>query len=151
MTPGINRIKTWTLIAAMGGLFVLIGGAVGAFTSMGASTGALIFLGIGLVFNFAMYWYSDKIAIATTRSKPVTEQEQPVALQDRARARRGRADPDAQDLRVPDGRSPTPSRPVATRATRRSPSPPASCSSWTSASCAGCSLTSCPTWSTATS
>jgi len=77
VTPGINRAKTWILIAAMGGLFVLIGGAVGAFTNMGASTGALIFLGIGLVFNFAMYWYSDKIAIATTRSKPVTEQEQP--------------------------------------------------------------------------
>jgi heat shock protein HtpX len=77
MTPGINRIKTWTLIAAMGGLFVLVGGAVGAFTKLGASTGALIFLGIGLVFNAAMYWYSDKIAIATTRSKPVTEQEQP--------------------------------------------------------------------------
>ena len=77
MTPGINRAKTWVLIAAMGGLFVLIGGAVGAFTNMGASTGALLFLGLGLVFNAAMYWYSDKIAIATTRSKPVTEQEQP--------------------------------------------------------------------------
>jgi heat shock protein HtpX len=77
VTPGINRAKTWVLIAAMGGLFVLIGGAVGAFTNMGASTGALLFLGLGLVFNFAMYWYSDKIAIATTRSKPVTEQEQP--------------------------------------------------------------------------
>lgn len=78
MTPGINRAKTWALIAAMGGLFVLIGGAVGAFTNMGASTGAAIFLGLGLVFNAAMYWYSDKIAIATTRSKPVTEEEQPI-------------------------------------------------------------------------
>ena len=25
MAPGINRLKTWVLIAAMGGLFVLIG------------------------------------------------------------------------------------------------------------------------------
>ena len=25
MTPGINRVKTWILIAAMGGLFVLVG------------------------------------------------------------------------------------------------------------------------------
>ena len=77
MTPGINRFKTWVLIAAMGGLFVLIGAAVGGWTQLGASTGALIFLGIGLVFNFAMYWYSDKIAIATTRSKPVAEAQYP--------------------------------------------------------------------------
>ena len=77
MTPGINRFKTWVLIAAMGGLFVLIGAAVGGWTQLGASTGALIFLGVGLVFNFAMYWYSDKIAIATTRSKPVTEAQYP--------------------------------------------------------------------------
>jgi heat shock protein HtpX len=34
-------------------------------------------LGIALLFNFSMYWFSDKIAIATTRSKPVTEQEAP--------------------------------------------------------------------------
>ena len=37
----------------------------------------MIALAFGLVFNFAMYWYSDKIAIATTRSKPVTEDEYP--------------------------------------------------------------------------
>jgi heat shock protein HtpX len=67
----VNRVKTWVLIAALGGLFVLIGGWIGG------SQGALIALAIGLVFNLAMYWYSDRIAIATTRSKPVTEQEYP--------------------------------------------------------------------------
>lgn len=67
----MNRVKTWVLIAALGGLFILVGAAVGG------STGALIALGFALIFNFSMYWYSDKIAIATTRSKPVTEQEQP--------------------------------------------------------------------------
>jgi heat shock protein HtpX len=67
----VNRVKTWVLIAALGGLFVLIGGA------FGGSSGATIALVIALIFNFAMYWYSDKIAIATTRSKPVTEQEYP--------------------------------------------------------------------------
>jgi heat shock protein HtpX len=69
--PGINRVKTWILIAALGGLFVLIGGWIGG------STGAIWALGFALVFNFAMYWYSDKIAIATTRSKLVSEQEHP--------------------------------------------------------------------------
>ncbi|MGZ5352925.1 MAG: zinc metalloprotease HtpX [Actinomycetota bacterium] len=68
---GLNRIKTWILIAALGGLFVLIGGAIGG------QQGMVLALGIALVFNFSMYWFSDKIAIATTRSKPVTEQEHP--------------------------------------------------------------------------
>ena len=68
---GLNRVKTWVPIAALGGLFVLIGGWAGG------TQGAIVALGIALVFNFAMYWYSDKIAIATTRSKPVTEREAP--------------------------------------------------------------------------
>jgi heat shock protein HtpX len=68
---GLNRVKTWILIAALGGLFVLIGGAIGG------QSGMVLALGIALVFNFSMYWFSDKIAIATTRSKPVTEQEAP--------------------------------------------------------------------------
>ena len=71
MQAGMNRMKTWILIAALGGLFVLIG------QWLGGTSGAVIALGIALVFNFSMYWFSDKIAIATTRSKPVTEQEYP--------------------------------------------------------------------------
>src|SRR5688500_12790474 len=70
MAPGINRLKTWILIAAMGGLFVLIG----SFFGRGGMT---IALAIALVFNFSMYWFSDRLAIATTRSKPGTEQEMP--------------------------------------------------------------------------
>jgi heat shock protein HtpX len=71
MHAGINRMKTWILIAALGGLFVVIG------QMLGGTGGAVIALGIALVFNFSMYWFSDKIAIATTRSKPVTEQQYP--------------------------------------------------------------------------
>ena len=68
---GLNRAKTWILIAALGGLFVVIGGVIGG---RGGMVTALL---IALVFNFSMYWFSDKIAIATTRSKPVTEREAP--------------------------------------------------------------------------
>src|SRR5918996_4497332 len=71
MAPGINRLKTWILIAALGGLFVLVGGWIGG------TGGATIALILALIFNFSMYWFSDRIAIATTRSKPVTEQEMP--------------------------------------------------------------------------
>jgi heat shock protein HtpX len=68
---GVNRVKTWVLIAALAGLFV----AVGAW--IGGGRGATIALGLGLVFNFAMYWWSDRIAIAATRSKPVSEADAP--------------------------------------------------------------------------
>jgi len=67
---GFNRFKTWILIAAMGGLFVAIG-------SIWGTHGMIIALVIALVFNFALYWFSDRIAIATSRAKPVTEQEYP--------------------------------------------------------------------------
>src|SRR5438309_4563508 len=67
---GINRMKTWILIAALGVLFVAVG-------SIWGTNGMVIALVIALVFNFSMYWFSDKIAIATSRSKPVTEQEHP--------------------------------------------------------------------------
>ena len=68
---GINRVKTWVLIAALGALFVLIGGWIGG------TGGMAIALVLALAFNFSMYWFSDRIAIATTRAKPVTEQEYP--------------------------------------------------------------------------
>jgi len=71
MTPGINRVKTWILIAALGGLFVLVG------SWLGGPQGAVVGLAIALIFNIAMYWWSGSIAVATTRSKPVTEQEYP--------------------------------------------------------------------------
>jgi heat shock protein HtpX len=71
MAPGINRLKTWVLVAALGGLFILVG------QWLGGTSGATIALVLAVVFNFAMYWFSDKIAIATTRSKPVTEREMP--------------------------------------------------------------------------
>jgi heat shock protein HtpX len=68
----VNRVKTWVLIAALGGLFVLIGEWL-----FGGTNGLAIGLAAGLGINFVMYWFSDRIAIATTRSKPVTEQEYP--------------------------------------------------------------------------
>jgi heat shock protein HtpX len=71
MTPGINRVKTWILIAALGGLFVFIGGLIGG------RSGMVMALVLALVFNFAMYWWSGSIAVRSTRSRPVTEQEYP--------------------------------------------------------------------------
>jgi heat shock protein HtpX len=68
---GINRAKTWILIAALAGLFVAVGAAIGG------RSGALIALVLAFGFNAAMYFASDKIAIAATRSRPVSEAEAP--------------------------------------------------------------------------
>jgi heat shock protein HtpX len=64
-------LRTTILLATLSGLLVVLGFALG-----GANT-ALLFLGISLVFNLAMYWFSDKIALASAKAKPISEQEAP--------------------------------------------------------------------------
>jgi heat shock protein HtpX len=65
-----NTIKTYVLLAFLGGLLVLGGSYFGA--------GGMV---IGLVIAFAMvggsYWYSDRLAIRAARAVPVTEAEMP--------------------------------------------------------------------------
>ncbi|MGH2748615.1 MAG: zinc metalloprotease HtpX [Actinomycetota bacterium] len=65
-----NTMKTYVLLAFLGGLFVLIG----SFWGQG---GATIGLALGLAMVGGSYWFSDKIAIATSRAKPVSESEAP--------------------------------------------------------------------------
>jgi heat shock protein HtpX len=65
-----NTLKTYVLLAFLGGLMVLIG----SFFGRG---GAIIGLGIGLVMVGASYWFSDTIAIKAARATPVTEDEMP--------------------------------------------------------------------------
>lgn len=66
-----NTIKTYVLLAALGGFLVLVGGAVSG------SSGAVIGLALGLLFVGGSYWFSDKIAIKASRAQPVTEREAP--------------------------------------------------------------------------
>ena len=66
-----NTIKTYVLLAGLGGLLVLIGG------SLSGGDGALIGLLIGLVFVGASYWFSDTIAIKASGAQPVSETEAP--------------------------------------------------------------------------
>src|SRR5687767_10495695 len=72
LTPGINRAKTWILISALMGLFLVIGNWL-----LPGGNGLVIALVLGLGFNFAMYWFSGSIAVRTTRSRLVSEQEYP--------------------------------------------------------------------------
>lgn len=65
-----NTLKTTVLLAALGGLMILIGSYFG-------TGGAVIGLAIGLVFVGGSYWFSDRIAIRAARAREVTEAEMP--------------------------------------------------------------------------
>jgi heat shock protein HtpX len=58
----------------MGGLIALL--AIGG-RALGGTPGMLLFGGIGLVTNFIMYWFSDRIALRAHRARPVTRAEAP--------------------------------------------------------------------------
>jgi heat shock protein HtpX len=65
-----NTIKTYTLLALLGGLLMVIG----SFFGRG---GLFLGLMIGLVFVGGSYWFSDKLAIKSARAVPVSEAEMP--------------------------------------------------------------------------
>lgn len=67
----MNTLKIWMLMSVLTVLLVLLGGTIGG------QNGALVFLLIALAMNFFSYYYSDKIAIKMTRSRPVSESEAP--------------------------------------------------------------------------
>ena len=64
-------LRTTILMAVLGGLLVAIGYALGGIQTAG------VFLAIALALNFAMYWFSDRIALASARAKPLSEQQAP--------------------------------------------------------------------------
>jgi heat shock protein HtpX len=66
-----NTFKTFVLLAAIGGLLMLIGGM------FGGRIGVLIGAGIGFAIVGVSYWKSDVIAIRAGRAVPVTEAEMP--------------------------------------------------------------------------
>jgi heat shock protein HtpX len=68
---GRNYLKTTVLMAFLVALLA-IGGQM--FGGMG---GMLLFGGIGLAFNFASYWFSDKLALMMHRAQPVTREQLP--------------------------------------------------------------------------
>ncbi len=67
----MNHIKTMLLMILMIAVLIIIGGAIGG------PEGMTIAFGIALVLNFFAYWYSDKMAITMTRSRPLKEEEAP--------------------------------------------------------------------------
>lgn len=65
-----NTVKTFVLLAALGGLLMGVGSFFG-------QAGLIIGLGIGLVFVGGSYWFSDKLAVKAAGATPVTREEAP--------------------------------------------------------------------------
>jgi heat shock protein HtpX len=81
----MNNVKTLVLMAGLLGLFVLVGQLVGG------SSGLVAALVIGSLFNFVMYFFSDRLVLRMYGAQVVTAQEAPelYAMVDRLRQRAG--------------------------------------------------------------
>ena len=66
-----NTGKTFALLALLGGLFIVLGGA------FAGTSGALFGLIIGLVMVGGSYWFSDKLAIASAKAVPADRNQFP--------------------------------------------------------------------------
>src|SRR4051812_22860983 len=81
----MNNVKTFVLLAGLLGLFVLVGQLIGG------SSGLVAAPGIGSLFNFVMYFFSDRLVLKMYGAQVVTAQETPelYAMVDRLRQRAG--------------------------------------------------------------
>jgi len=67
----LNNLKTTVLLAALTGLLVIVGG------TWGGQRGMEFALVLAAVMNLGSYFFSDKIAIASSGAQPVTREENP--------------------------------------------------------------------------
>ena len=81
----MNNVKTFVLMAGLLSLFVLVG------QLLGGSSGLVAALVIGSLFNFVMYFFSDRLVLRMYGAQVVTAQEAPelYAMVDRLRQRAG--------------------------------------------------------------
>jgi len=70
MTGFITRLRTWLLIAALSGLLVAIGFLLGG-------SYIYLFLGLAVMMNFFGYFFSDKVALKSSRAQPIEESQAP--------------------------------------------------------------------------
>ncbi len=81
----MNNVKTFVLMAGLLGLFLIAGQLIGG------SSGLVAALVIGSLFNFVMYFFSDRLVLRMYGAQVVTAQEAPelYAMVDRLRQRAG--------------------------------------------------------------
>jgi heat shock protein HtpX len=66
-----SQLKTWVLLAALGGLLIAVGGIVGG------KAGLVVALVIAIVLNASVYWFSDRIALRANGARPMQPGEAP--------------------------------------------------------------------------
>ena len=71
-----TRMRTWILLAGLSALFVAVGGLVGG------TSGIILFLVIAVGFNFAMFWFSDRLALKMSRARPLEPGQAPDLVAD---------------------------------------------------------------------
>jgi heat shock protein HtpX len=80
-----NNIKTFVLLAGLLAAFIALGDL------LGGTQGMLLALGIGGLFNFIMYFFSDRLVLGMYRAKPIQREQAPELydMVDRLRQRAG--------------------------------------------------------------
>jgi heat shock protein HtpX len=66
-----NSLKTWTLMAALGGILVAVGGLIGG------QTGLVLAFGFAILLNGFVYWKSDSIALRANGARALAPGEHP--------------------------------------------------------------------------
>jgi heat shock protein HtpX len=81
----MNNVKTFVLMAGLLGLFLLVGQLIGG------SSGLIAALVIGSLFNFIMYFFSDRLVLKMYGAQVVSAQEAPelYGMVDRLRQKAG--------------------------------------------------------------
>jgi heat shock protein HtpX len=66
-----TRTRTWLLISGLSALLVGFGALVGG------TNGLILFAVIAAGFNLVMYWFSAKLALRSSRARPLADDEEP--------------------------------------------------------------------------
>jgi heat shock protein HtpX len=66
-----NQLKTFALLAALGGLLIAVGGIIGG------TSGMVMALGFAVVLNVGVYWFSDRLALRANGARPLQPGELP--------------------------------------------------------------------------
>jgi heat shock protein HtpX len=66
-----NTLRTWTLLAVLGGLFVFVGGL------LGGTSGMVMAFAIAVAMNVFVYWQSDTLALKANGARELRPDEAP--------------------------------------------------------------------------